>query len=91
VLLRHLTRILNGTCTFPPRRRPDSQPDYEHSLPYERGGRTCLCQAASVRRANHKDKQSPGWHLEDAGASGWFRWTTPSGRSYLGRPTQYPD
>ncbi len=91
VMLRHLTGILNGTCTFPPCRRPGSQSDYEHSQPYERGGRTCLCQAGPVCRANHRDKQSPGWHLEQAGARGWFRWTTPSGRSYLSRPTQYPD
>jgi hypothetical protein len=91
VTLKHLTGILNATCTFPPCRRPESQSDYEHSLSYEKGGRTCLCQAGPVCRANHRDKQSPGWHLEDAGARGWFRWTTPSGRSYLTRPTQYPD
>jgi hypothetical protein len=91
VMLRHLTGILNGTCTFPPCRRPESQSDYEHSLPYDQGGRTCLCEAGPVCRRNHRDKQSPGWHLEDAGARGWFRWTTPSGRSYLSRPTQYPD
>jgi Domain of unknown function (DUF222) len=91
VTLKHLTGILNATCTFPPCRRPESQSDYEHSLAYEKGGRTCLCQAGPVCRANHRDKQSLGWHLQDAGARGWFRWTTPSGRSYLSRPTQYPD
>jgi hypothetical protein len=91
VTLKHLTGILNATCTFPPCRRPESQSDYEHSLPYDKGGRTCLCQAGPVCRANHRDKQSPGWRLEDAGARGWFRWTTPSGRSYPSRPTQYPD
>ncbi len=91
VKLRHLTGILNLTCTFPPCRRPECQSDYEHSLPYEQGGKTCLCEAGPVCRANHRDKQSPGWHLEEAGARGWFRWTTPSGRTYLSRPTQYPD
>lgn len=90
-MLRHLTGVLNGTCTFPPCRRPESQSDYEHSLPYDQGGRTCLCQAGPVCRHNHRDKQAPGWRLEEAGSRGWFRWTTPSGRSYLSRPTQYPD
>ena len=56
-----------------------------------KGGRTCLCEAGPVCRRNHRDKQAPGWRLEHAGARGWFRWTTPSGRSYLSRPTQYPD
>ena len=64
---------------------------YEHSTPHEQGGRTCLCEAGPVCRHNHRDKQAPGWHLEHAGARGWFRWTTPSSRSYLSRPTQYPD
>jgi hypothetical protein len=91
VMLRHLTGILNACCTFPPCRRPEARSDYEHSIPYEKGGRTCLCEAGPVCRHNHRDKQAPGWHLEQAGSRGWFRWTTPSGRSYLSRPTQYPD
>ena len=91
VKLRHLTGILNACCTFPPCRRPEAQSDYEHSVPYEKGGRTCLCEAGPVCRQNHRDKQAPGWRLEQAGSRGWFRWTTPSGRSYLSRPTQYPD
>jgi hypothetical protein len=90
-LLRHLTGIVNACCTFPPCRRPAAACDYEHSVAYERGGRTCLCQAGPVCRHNHQDKQSAGWRLEPAGHRGWFRWTTPSGRTYLSRPTQYPD
>ncbi len=91
VRLRHLTGILNACCTFPPCRRPQDRCDYEHSTPYEQGGRTCLCHAGPVCRHNHRDKQAPGWHLEHAGTRGWFRWRTPSGRTYLSRPTQYPD
>jgi hypothetical protein len=90
VMLRHLTGILNACCTFPPCRRPEAQCDYEHSVPFEAGGRTCLCEAGPVCRHNHRDKQAPGWHLEPAGSRGWFRWTTPSGRSYLSGPTRYP-
>jgi hypothetical protein len=88
--LRHLTGILNACCTFPPCRRPAAQSDYEHSVPFEAGGRTCLCEAGPVCRHNHRDKQAPGWRLEQAGSRGWFRWTTPSGRSYLSGPTRYP-
>ena len=88
--LKHLTGILNACCTFPPCRRPAAQCDYEHSVPFEAGGRTCLCEAGPVCRHNHRDKQAPGWHLEPTGSRGWFRWTTPSGRSYLSGPTRYP-
>ena len=90
VMLKHLTGILNACCTFPPCRRPASQCDYEHSVPFEAGGRTCLCEAGPVCRHNHRDKQAAGWRLEPAGSRGRFRWTTPSGRSYLSGPTQYP-
>jgi hypothetical protein len=44
-----------------------------------------------VCRHHHRDKQAAGWHLEHGENRGWFRWTTPSGRTYLSRPTQYPD
>jgi hypothetical protein len=91
VRLRHLTAILNSSCTFSTCRRPERTCDYEHSTPYEQGGRTCLCDAGPVCRHDHRAKQSPGWRLEQAGQRGWFRWTTPSGRTYLSRPTQYPD
>jgi hypothetical protein len=47
-LLRHLTGILNASCTFPPCRRPAAQSDYEHSVPFEAGGRTCLCEAGPL-------------------------------------------
>jgi Domain of unknown function (DUF222) len=89
-MLRHLTGILNATCTLPPCRRPESQCDYEHSTAFGRGGKTCLCEAGPVCRQDHRAKQSPGWRVEQAGARGWFRWTAPSGRSYLSKPTQYP-
>jgi hypothetical protein len=89
-MLRHLTGILNAHCTFPPCRRPEHTCDYEHSRPHDQGGRTCLCEAGPTCRHDHRAKQAPGWRVEQAGARGWFRWTTPSGRTYLSRPTQYP-
>jgi hypothetical protein len=91
VKLRHLTGILNDCCTFQTCRRPHQTSDYEHSTPYDQGGRSCLCNAGPVCRHDHRAKQAPGWHLEPGENRGWFRWTTPSGRSYLSRPTQYPD
>ena len=90
VRLRHLTGILNACCTFPPCRRPEAQSDYEHSTPYEQGGRTCLCEAGPVCRHNHRDKQAPGWHLEHAGARGWFRWTTPPAGPTSAAPPSTP-
>ena len=43
VVLRHLTEVRHATCTAPTCRRPASQCDFEHNIPYEAGGRTCEC------------------------------------------------
>jgi hypothetical protein len=91
VKLKHLTGILNQCCTFLTCRRPHRQCDYEHSTPYDKGGRTCLCEGGPVCRHHHRDKQAPGWHLEHGENRGWFTWTTASGRTYTTKPTQYPD
>ncbi len=41
--LRHLTQIRHATCTGPMCGRPSTRADFEHNIPYENGGRTCLC------------------------------------------------
>ncbi len=89
-LLRHLTGVLNQTCTNPACRRPEGQSDYEHARPWEQGGISCPCNAGPVCRRHHRDKQRPGWKVEGTGTPGYFTWTTPSGRKYLSKPTMYP-
>jgi hypothetical protein len=89
VRLRHLTQIRYATCTGPGCRRPATQCDFEHSVPYEAGGRTCACNGDPKCRHDHRLKQHPGWtaeHLPDA----TVRWTMPSGRYYTTEPTRYP-
>ena len=41
--LRHLAQVRHATCTSPICRRPAAQCDHEHNIPYEAGGRSCLC------------------------------------------------
>ncbi len=89
VKLKHLTQIRYATCTAPTCRRPASQCDYEHNIPYEAGGRTCLCNGAPKCRHDHRLKQHPGWSAEQL-PDGTFRWTTPSGRTCTTEPTRYP-
>jgi len=89
VKLRHLTQIRHATCTGPVCRRPADQSDFEHNIPYEAGGRTCLCNAGPKCRHEHRLKQHPRWKVEQI-TPAIFRWTTPSGRQYLTEPTRYP-
>jgi hypothetical protein len=89
VRLRHLAQVRHATCTSPVCRRPASQCDFEHNIPYEAGGRTCLCNAGPKCRHDHRLKQQPRWKVDQL-ADGTFRWTTPSGRAYITEPTRYP-
>jgi hypothetical protein len=87
--LRHLAQIRHATCASPVCRRPSSQCDFEHNVPYEAGGRTCLCNGGPKCRHDHRLKQQPRWKVDQL-PDGTFRWTTPSGRTYDTEPTRYP-
>jgi Domain of unknown function (DUF222) len=89
VKLRHLAQIRHATCTSPVCRRPASQCDFEHNVPYEAGGRTCLCNGGPKCRHDHRLKQQPRWNVDQL-PHGTFRWITPSGRDYITEPTRYP-
>jgi hypothetical protein len=79
VKLRHLTQIRYATCTGPSCRRPSAQADFEHNIPYEAGGRSCLCNGGPKCRHDHRLKQHPRWKADQL-PDGTFRWTAPSGR-----------
>ena len=87
--LRHLAQVRHATCTSPVCRRPAAQCDFEHNIPYETGGRTCLCNGGPKCRHDHRLKQHPKWKVNQL-PDGTFRWTTPAGRTYDTEPTRYP-
>jgi hypothetical protein len=89
VMLRHLAQVRHATCAGPGCRRPAVSCDFEHNIPYETGGRTCLCNGNPKCRFDHRLKQDPRWNAEQL-ENGSVRWTTPSGRQYVTEPTRYP-
>jgi hypothetical protein len=89
VMLRHLAQVRHATCTGPGCRRPAVSCDFEHNIPYEAGGRTCLCNGNPKCRHDHRVKQDPRWKVEQL-PSGEVRWIMPSGRQYVTEPTRYP-
>jgi hypothetical protein len=88
VMLRHLTEVRHATCTGPGCRRPAGRCDFEHNIPYEAGGRSCLCNGNPKCRHDHRLKQHPRWNAEQL-PGGYVRWTAPSGRQYVTEPTRY--
>jgi hypothetical protein len=87
--LRHLVQIRDGNCTFPPCSRHARETDFEHAIPYHKGGKTCACNAGARSRKCHRIKQSPGWEVSQP-RPGWHQWKTPSGRVYTQEPKRYP-
>ena len=87
--LRHLIQVRDYECTFPPCSRHARESDFEHAMPYDKGGRTCGCNAGARSRACHQVKQSPGWTVTQP-RPGWHRWQTPAGRGYTQGPKRYP-
>jgi hypothetical protein len=87
--LRHLIQIRQRTCAFPGCGRPARGCDLDHTVPYESGGPTCLCNLAPLCRNHHQAKQTSGWQL-DQPRPGLMTWTTPSGRRDTTGPSAYP-
>jgi len=89
VKLRHLSQVRYATCAGIACRRPSAYADFEHNIPYEAGGRSCLCNGGPKCRHDHRLKQHPKWTVDQL-PDGTFRWTTPSGRTCTTEPTRYP-
>ena len=87
--LQHLARIRNPVCTHPGCRHPASRCDLDHTIVYEKGGRTCLCNLGPRCRYHHQVKQAAGWTLTQP-RPGTFLLVTPSGRAYTPTPPAYP-
>jgi hypothetical protein len=87
--LAHLIQVRQVTCTAPGCRRPATSCDFEHTIPYHEGGRSCECNGGPCCRRHHRAKQAPGWRLSQP-RPGTFVWTTPHRRSYRTEPAPYP-
>ncbi len=87
--LQHLIWARTPTCAAPGCRKPAARCDLDHTIPYDRGGRTCECNLAPLCRHHHRCKQTDGWQLEQP-APGVMQWITPAGRRYLSAPPVGP-
>jgi hypothetical protein len=87
--LRHLVSIRQRTCSAPGCSRAASRCDLDHTLAYDKGGRTCECNLAPLCRRHHRAKQAPGWHLEQP-QPGHMTWHLPHQRSYQTTSDPYP-
>lgn len=87
--LRHVTNLRYGTCAGPVCRKPAERLDFEHNLPYERDGKTCLCNGNPECRFEHRLKQDPRWQVNQR-PDGCIEWIAPTGRKAVTAPHLFP-
>ena len=87
--LREYITVRDLTCRFLTCRQPAWRSDLDHTIPWDKGGRTCSCNLGGLCRFHHRLKQHLGWALTQS-ASGIFTWATPTGRTYITTPDVHP-
>ncbi|MQA87560.1 MAG: DUF222 domain-containing protein [Streptosporangiales bacterium] len=83
--MRRLVQDRDGRCMFPTCRRPATQSDLDHSVPFDKGGTTCPCNLAPLCRRHHQVKQDHRWRVLQPWP-GIIVWITPAGKWYIARP-----
>jgi len=87
--LKHLIRARTARCCAPGCGAQAITSEIDHTVPYP-AGETCEHNLSPPCGRHHHAKHAPGWRLEQT-EPGVMRWTTPSGRTYTTRPTQYEE
>ena len=87
--LKHLIRARTARCSAPGCGAQAITSEIDHTVPYPAGA-SCECNLGPACQRHHHAKHAPGWKLEQT-EPGVMRWTTPSGRTYTTRPTQYDE
>jgi hypothetical protein len=87
--LRHLIEIRQRRCSYTGCRRPAVHCDLDHTIPYDKGGRTCECDLGPACRRHHRAKQAPRWHLTQD-QPGQMTWRLPHDREYQTAGEPYP-
>jgi hypothetical protein len=84
--MQRLVQRRHPTCVFPTCHRRSVHCDIDHTVPYDKGGRTCKCNLAPLCRMHHRlVKQHPTWKLLQPW-SGLLIWVTPSGTWHIVTP-----
>jgi len=83
--LRDYIAARDLTCRFLRCRQPAWRGDLDHTIAFDDSRLTCHCNLGGLCRMHHIIKHHPDWTLEQI-APGIFRWTTPSGRTFIATP-----
>jgi hypothetical protein len=84
--LREFVELRDRTCDHPGCGRPADLADFDHKVPYDRGGPTTADNGGPKCRRHHRAKQSRYWQVEQDtdGESIWI--STITNRRYVKKP-----
>jgi len=85
--LRDFVQARDGVCCFPTCNQPGYRCEFEHTVAFSAGGRTCRGGGALACRRHNLCKAGTGWQYRRL-PDGSFRWTTDTGHRYLGHPPE---
>jgi hypothetical protein len=84
--LQRLIQRRHAVCVFPTCNRRSIYSDLDHTVPFDKGGRTCKCNLAPLCRTHHRIiKQHPTWKLIQPWP-GLLIWITPTGTWHIVTP-----
>lgn len=83
--LRRAVRVRDVTCRFPGCTRRARRCDIDHSLAWEDGGATALCNLACLCRKHHRLKHEMGWQITQC-PDGVLTWRSALGNEYRTEP-----
>lgn len=85
--LRNFVDARDGVCTFPTCNQPGYRCEFEHIVPYLRGGKTCRCNGALACKRHNLCKIDTGWSYT-FNADGSFTWISEDGHRYTSHPPE---
>jgi len=86
--LRDYVTARDGVCAFPTCTQPGHRCEYEHTTPYQHGGRTHRDNAAlACRRHNLTKATGTGWQYH-RNTDDTLTWTTDTGHQHTSHPPQ---
>ena len=83
--MRRYLRVRDGACRFPGCRRPATQCELDHTVPWACDGKTDIENLAFLCARHHTQKHQKPWRVRHLGG-GVLEWTSPLGDVIITKP-----
>ncbi len=84
--VREFVELRDQTCRSPGCGRIAERCQYDHGIPFDAGGETCVESNEMLCAHHHQRKTHSNWHFRIDPDTAETIWTTPTGHTYATRP-----